>query len=630
MPRPTDAPKHPLLARVFLAAAAAAAAWAMLLAATGGFETTLFGLPIRSHDATRPLWASGLAFALFVWARGVGPLIRAVAVLVRDADRWLARRHLPYCGIALVLGAGVLIYGVGWGTGVAGGSDSYGYISQSDLWLKGLPIVRQPWTSQVPWPDAVWTFSPLGYRPALDGSDAIVAGYAVGLPLLMAAARFVGGHSAVFWLAPVAGAMLVLVTYAVGCWLDSPAAGAIAAWLAATSATLIGEVASPLSDVIAAGSLSASCWLLFRSPERIPVPAGLAAALAIAVRPNLAPTLAVMALWVTVRPPLPGMGRMRQLAHAILLLAAASPGLLLPAWANWRLFGSPFISGYGDFETIYDWSHVLPNLAQYPALLLRSRAVPALIGFAVLLIPARRLWPRLADRTVLWGIALFVFSLVAQYMAYEPATGEGYLRFLLPCWPFVMTGAARVLLLIARPGWPALLVAFLLLAQGVASIQGACHDGGCDNRGERKYPSAGAIVRSRTEPGSIIYSFQHSGSLRYYGGRMTLRYDILDRQWLDRSIEWFADRGVHPYAVLDDWEVAKFRERFAGQRRVNQIDRPLVTYRGTVVTHFYDLLAPPGEPRDTDVRVDRFDGPRYPRPAEPPAFTLSGRSAPGK
>jgi hypothetical protein len=623
MPRPTDAPKHPLLARVFLAAAAAAAAWAMLLAATGGFETTLFGLPIRSHDATRPLWASGLAFALFVWARGVGPLIRAVAALVRDADRWLARRHLPYCGIALVLGAGVLIYGVGWSTGVAGGSDSYGYISQSDLWLKGLPIVRQPWTADVPWPDAVWTFSPLGYRPALDGSDAIVAGYAVGLPLLMAAAKSVAGHAAVFWLAPLAGALLVLVSYAVGRWMDSPAAGAIAAWLAATSATLIGEVASPMSDVIAAAALSASCWLLLRSPARLPVGAGLAAALAVVVRPNLAPTLAVMALWAALRPAVPGMSRARQVVHGVVFLVAAAPGLLIPAWANWRLFGSPFVSGYGDFETIYDWSNVLPNLARYPALLLGSRAAPALVGFAVLLIPARRLWPRVADRPVLVGIALFAFSLVAQYVSYEPATGEGYLRFLLPCWPFVMTGAARVLLLIARPGVPAALVGAFLIAQGIVSIQWVCRGGMCHNLSERKYPSAGAIVRSNTEPGSIIYCFQHSGSLRYYGGRMTLRYDLLNPQWLDRSVEWFAERGVHAYAVLDDWEIDRFRLRFAGQKRVSQIDHPVITYRGNVVTHFYDLHSPRAD-LPTVEWADRFDGPRFPRPAEPPAFTLSG------
>jgi hypothetical protein len=311
-------------------------------------------------------------------------------------------------------------------------------------------------------------------------------------------------------------------------------------------------------------------------------------------------------------------------------LAAASPGLLIPAWANWRLFGSPLISGYGDLETIYDWSHVLPNLQQYPALLVRSRAVPALIGFVALLIPAKRLWPRLADRVVLPGITLFVFSLVAQYVAYEPATSEVYLRFLLPCWPFVMTGAARVLLIVARPGLPAALVVALLLAHGVFSVKWACHDGGCDHRGERKYPSAGAIVRSRTEPASVIYSFQHSGSLRYYGGRMTLRYDLLDPAWLDRSIDWFAERGVHPYAVLDDWEVEMFRERFAGQRRVSRIDRPAVTYRGTVVTHFYDLLGPPVERGETEQWVDRFGGPRYPRPAEPPAFRLPRRTGTGK
>jgi hypothetical protein len=572
----------------------------------------------------RPLQAAALAFLVFAWARGIRELRAAAAAGVRATDARLAGWRIPHGAVAVALSAAVLVVGIYWATGVAGGSDSYGYISQADLWLKGLPIVRQPWTAEVPWPDADWTFSPLGYRPALDRSGTIVAGYAVGLPLLMAAAKSVAGHAAVFWLAPIAGALFVLVSYGVGRWLDSRAAGAIAAALVATNATLIAEVTSPVSDVIAAAGLSASCWLLFRASRRLPIAPGVCAALAVVVRPNLVPTVLVMAGWVALRPQKPGLDRMRQLAQAAIFLAFAAPGLLIPAWANWRLFGSPFVSGYGGIATIYDWSNVSTNMVRYPALLVETRTLAAVIGFAALLIPSKRLWPRLEDRALQWGIALFVFSVVVQYVAYEPASGEGYLRFLLPCWPFVMVAAARVLLVIGRPGLRAALVAALVAAHGVSSIDRACQDGRCNNLSERKYTGAGSIVRSRTEPGSIIYAFQHSGSLRYYGGRMTLRYDLLDPEWLDRSVEWLAARGVHAYAVLDDWELEVFRTRFAGQRLVQQVDRPVVTYRGAVVTHFYDLLAPPDAGPATEDWIDRFDGPRYPLPAPPPVFRLSG------
>jgi hypothetical protein len=623
MPVPSDGRRRTLVARAALVAGACAAAWSVLLAMTGGFETTWLGLRIRSHNTSRPLQAALLAFLVFAWAHGIRELRSLAAAGVRAADAWLARRRIPYGTLAAALSGAVLVFGLAWGSGVAGGSDSYGYISQAELWLEGWPVVPQPWTGEVPWPEADWTFSPLGYRPAPGRDGAIVPGYAVGLPLLMAAAKFVAGHAAVFWLTPIAGAILVLVSYAVGRWLVSRAAGAAAAWLVATSATLVGEVTAPMSDVIAAAALSASCWLLFRASHGLPVAAGLCAALAIAVRPNLVPTAVVMACWLTLRPGVPGTGRVRQLARAAVFLAALAPGLLIPAWANWRLFGSPLVSGYGDVQTIYDWSNVRVNLVRYPALLVETRTLAALMGFALLLIPSRRPWPRIEDRPLHWGIAFFVFSIVAQYIAYEPATGEGYLRFLLPCWPFVMTAAARVLLSIGRPGLPAALVFALLTVQGLASVDWACRGSRCDNLSERKYPGAGAIVRSRTEPDSIIYAFQHSGSLRYYGGRMTLRYDLLDPTWLDRSVEWFTARGVHAYAVLDDWEVDVFRTRFAGQRLVRAIDHPVITYRGAVVTHFYDLRGR-DDGRATEEWVDRFDGPRYPLPVAPPDFRLSG------
>jgi len=600
-----------LLANASLTVAACAFAWLALLKVTGGFNATIFGLSIRSHDPSRPFLAGIIALVVFVLFRGPREVWNQ-AVAFGRAPR------AAYRSLVIVLSLAVLLYGVGWSTGIAGGSDSYGYISQAELWLRGVPVVPQPWTAEVPWPDADWTFSPLGYRPA-PGGRALVPIYAVGLPLLMAAAKMVGGYAAIFWLTPIAGALIVLVAYGIGRRLDSPMAGLIAAWLLATNATFIGEVTAPMSDVIAAAALAGSCYLLLGSSPRAPVSAGLAAGLAVLVRPNLAPTAAVLALWVGMTVPAASPRQWtRQLARVALFLMAASPGFLIPAWANWRLFGSPMMSGYGSVATIYDWSHVLPNLQTYPSLLLRSRSLLALIGFALLLIPARRLWPRVSDRSVLLGVALFVFSLVAQYIAYEPASGEGYLRFLLPCLPFAFLAVARMLLLIPRSVWATALIAVVLLAQGAAGVQRGC----CADLSERKYAAAGEIVRSRTEPDSVVYAFQHSGSLRHYGGRMTLRYDVLDPEWLDRSVEWFAERGVHAYAVLDSWEVDRFRERFAGQRLVSQIDRPLVTYRGAVVTYFYDLRRSEADFR-TESWVDRFNGPRYPRPAEPPVFRIT-------
>jgi hypothetical protein len=610
---------HRRIARACLILAVMAFAWSVLLIATGGFATTIAGITVRSHNPTRPAVAGLALFIASVWGYGPRSAWTAFVSAVQASDRWLAGRVVPSRALAFVLVWATLGWGLYRGTGIAGGADSYGYVSQAELWLRGLPIVPQPWVSEAPWPDAAWTFSPLGYQPTYDGT-AIVPTYAVGLPMIMAAVKSVAGHAAIFWITPAAAAILVLVGYAAGRRLDSQALGLITAWLVATNATLLWEVTAPMSDVVAAAGLAGSFYLLLDS-RRIPIAAGAAAALGVAVRPNLVWTVAVMAIWTAFRHrPSQDRTRVRQLSHALLFLLVLSPGVLIPAWANWRLFGSPFVSGYGDLAAIYDWSHVLPNVQEYPRLLLRSRSLPVLVGLALLLLPLKRLWPRLADRSALRGMSLFAFSVMAQYLAYEVATNEGYLRFLLPCAPFAMAASGRLLLAVSRPGWTSALVTIVLVVQGLTSARLAAQ---YDPLSERRYAAAGDIVRIHTEQGSVIYSFHHSGSLRYYGGRMTVRYDLLDPAWLDRSIAWFTQRGTHVYAVLDEGEVASFHERFAGQQRLEQLKGPLVLYRGPVVVHVYDLVRPPSGRARAKEWIEQFDGPRYPLPSGPPGLPWS-------
>ena len=67
--------------------------------------------------------------------------------------------------LALLIAAAVVAAGVHWNSNTAGGSDSYGYVSQADLWLKGDLTVEQPWVASIPWPDAGRSFAPLGYMP---------------------------------------------------------------------------------------------------------------------------------------------------------------------------------------------------------------------------------------------------------------------------------------------------------------------------------------------------------------------------------------------------------------------------------------------------------------------------------
>ena len=82
------------------------------------------------------------------------------------------------------------------------------------------------------------------------------------------------------------------------------------------------------------------------------------------------------------------------------------------------------------------------------------------------------------------------------------------------------------------------------------------------------------FARRVLEPNSVAVSFYHSGSLRYYGGVMTLNYSHLDERWLDRAVEWLQSRGVRTYAVMEEFEVPDFRRRFAGAERLAVLERP--------------------------------------------------------
>ncbi len=608
------------IARVALVIVWLAAAWCLLLLVTGGFDVTLFHVVMTAHDVTRPAAIGAMALAVYVWARGLHDVARGIAVRARAVDRAIAAVWIPDRPLAWVIAAAVMAAGIQWNAGVAGGADSYGYLSQAELWRHGLPIVPQPFAKEVPWPNAEWTFTPLGYK-VVDGGGAIVPTYSVGLPLVMAAVKRVAGHAAIFWIAPLAGAVLVLVTYDAGRRLASPRAGLIAAWFVATSQALIGDLMVPTSDLLAAAGLSGACALLLRDSRLAVVAAGLSVALALPVRPNLLPTAAVLGIWLlfagrlSVRSNWPA-----RVVDGLLFAATAAPGVLLPAWTNWRLYGSPFISGYGDLSAVYKWRHLPLNLHLYPARLIDAHAWLTPIGLAAVLLPIRRLWPGVRDRSVLTLIALFVACLIVQYLFYEPARDVGFLRYFLAAWPFLMVGLAQAVLLVTRPGWRAGLVALAIVAYGLNAVYQMSRAGGLDVRSERKYSSAGQAARERSEPDSILLAMQHSGSARYYAGRMTLRYDLLDPAWLDRSVAWLTGRGVHVYALLDDWEVKEFRKQFAGQVTLKQLDVPVFIYQGTVATHFYDLVRPAADRPPSVTIIDRFDGPRFPPPAPPTQF----------
>jgi dolichyl-phosphate-mannose-protein mannosyltransferase len=594
---------------VLLGAACTAAVWSAALLIFGGFHVRVIGIAIRSNNPDRALVIACLALAAYFVAggrlqrhtvrrleSGGARVVYAVGSVGSGVVHALGRRPgLVAAALALTLAITV----AAGSTRIAGGADAYGYVSQADLWLAGDLVIKQPWVAQVPWPNAEWSFSPLGYRPAEPpGQWAIVPTYSPGLPLLLAGAKLLGGQCALFAVVPLLTGLGVLVTYGIGKRLVSPCGGVIAAWLVAASPIVIGIAREPLTDVPVMTAWAISIYLLLaRIGGRLsPAIAGLAAGIAILIRPNLVPLSIPLGLWYMIRRQTDGDSR---LLSSVLFGLGALPAILLIAFLNNHLYGSPLLSGYGRLADNYAWSNIGPNLRRYFAWFMFSQTPVALAGLAALLVPTRRLWTTAADLRIVPILAIFVALLWGQYLVYGVFDSWGFLRFLLPSWPLIMAGLAAVLLA-ASDAWLARLprvvartaLALLVVLLGVWTFSRALQDNIFNRQAAAVEAPLGQLVRKHTVANSVVLVWERSGTIRYYSGRTTLRYDFLDRDWLDRAVAWLRERGVHVYAVLDPNHREQCRRRFAGQATLAALDRPVFVYE-PARTALYDLTTPP-------------------------------------
>jgi hypothetical protein len=477
------------------------------------------------------------------------------------------RRRLDAC--AAVLALLVTLIGLRWNTRVAAGADAYGYVSQVDLWLRGNLHLDQAFAASVPWPNPRWSFAPLGYVPA-PSTHEIVPQYPAGLPLLMAAARVAFGYCAMFWVVPVCGGALVLATYAIGCRIEQPAVGLAAAWFVATSPAMLFMLVAPMSDVPAAAAWTIAIACALGGTVASAAAAGAAAAVAILIRPNLIPLAAVVAMWLAAR------GAMAMLAFG----AVASFGAIAVGAINARLYGSALRSGY-DLTDGFAVAYLWPNVQRYGGWLLSAETPLPLAGLVALALPSIRLWRTDAARRAHWLFAAAAAVVWIFYLLYVPWDAWWYLRFLLPAWPLMAMGAAALAAMAARSGrWQRIAAAAAIVVVGVHGIVEAKRRAVFDvSRGEAKYVDVARVVDAVTDPDAVIISAQHSGSLRYYAGRLTVRWDTGDPAWLDRTAEWLGAHGHHPYFVVEPQEIAELRARFGQRSMLARLDwTPMVVF----------------------------------------------------
>ncbi|HEY2431151.1 MAG TPA: hypothetical protein VGI12_00660 [Vicinamibacterales bacterium] len=493
-------------------------------------------------------------------------------------------RAAPF--VVTALATAVSVVGVTLGSHVASGADAYGYVSQARLMRHGTLQQTERLVRTADWPDAAESLAPLGYRPAVGGFTNVPT-YAPGLPLLMAAAALVAGPCMVYGVVPLAAALLVLLTYRLARCVADPAVAVAAAILLATSPVFLFMTLWPMSDVPAA-----ACWiaamLCAASTERWrPLATAALTALAILIRPNLVHLAAVPAgisLYMSSRVSRAATGR-----AAVLLAAGLASAIAVVLALNRTLYGSPVASGYGAVSGLYAMSRIGRNAALHASWLQQSQGLYLTAAVAGLIVHLRRGFSDL----LVWG-GLFAVLLWAAYLPYHTYTEWWYLRFLLPALPVVFVLAADGVAAVAGLAGQtvrAVALAIFVAAASTHAIHFALANGVfAIGEQEQRFVEVAAFVATALPADAVLISGEHSGSIRYYSGRETIRYDRMRGTALDAAVRSLSWQHLHVYAVLDRLEEPGFRARFGGQAALARLaDLPMATLDSPVPVDVFDF-----------------------------------------
>jgi hypothetical protein len=128
----------------------------------------------------------------------------------------------------------------------------------------------------------------------------------------------------------------------------------------------------------------------------------------------------------------------------------------------------------------------------------------------------------------------------------------------------VLAVAASAALIRRIPApWPAVAGAALVIAVLSAQLQFIRGLGVLIHMraSEHRYIDVARYVDEVLPKNGAIIAMQHSGSLRFYAGRLTIRWDWLNKSTFPGAPRAIRRGGFHPYAVLEDWELPEVRER---------------------------------------------------------------------
>ena len=593
--------------RTMLATAAAwvawlAVVWSLAIVLIGGIRFQAGPFLFSSRDSNRSMAIAAVAFAMSFLIAPAGNRMLAWASLRAWIERHAAKA-------AFVAAAAVFWLTFTYGARAAGGADTLGYVSYAYLWLNGSFEVPQPLADEVPWPDGAESLAPLGYRPGVTAGT-MVPTYSPGLPLIMAALHLIFGLCGPYLVQALFGPVLVLATFGIAIRLTGDRlTSALAAIFMASSPALLFNLMSPMSDAATAALWIVSLLLLTWPGRLAAALAGVVAGCAVLVRPNLVPlTLAGMLAaelwpfetWRSLRTgPAAAPRTPRRYLRAALFLAGVIPAALFIAFVNDRLYGSPLLSGYGRAGILYALHFIPGNIWSYPAWLLESQSPLVVLAILPLVVPRFR--PAWLTRPAVLPVALTILIVCTSYVVYMQFRDWWYLRFVLAVFPFlfILLGAALAALFRAGPpafAVPALTIVLVLALNhtiGFIVRLGALRVG----EGEERYTAVARFIDRELPSNAVVLSMQHSGTIRFYSGRLTVRYEYIPEYRFKASLDWLISHGYRPYVLLEEWEVPRWRQHFVGDPPVASLDfRVLGELPWPANIRLFDPLEPKGKP----------------------------------
>jgi hypothetical protein len=277
-----------------------------------------------------------------------------------------------------------------------------------------------------------------------------------------------------------------------------------------------------------------------------------------------------------------------------------APAIVAIASLNTYLYGSPLTSGYGTLGDIYSWSSVWPNLTRYSLWLVQTQT--PIVALVIIPLAVPRVFPSDTRTTARLCLASLLGLTLISYIFYSPFDSWTYLRFLLPAYPamFVLMAmgirfiCGKLLIPLRAPA--VMLTCILCLASAFMFTRDQFIFAA--RRFQQRYIQAAEYVAELTPQTAVIVCAEHSGSLRYYAHRITLRYDLLSPDTLDAALGELRAKGYRPYIVLDDWEEREFRKRFASKNEAGRLDwNPIVTVKTNPEVRIYDTGPDTTSPR---------------------------------